>query len=96
VRFYAKLFQGSEVVANRVAGVLEFEPAGDGYFGHFELPPNYHVRSGAYRLQLDDGRSADIMLPDAGSINLQEARVSFNGLGSISQVDWQDADRPMK
>jgi hypothetical protein len=83
VKFFAKLLQDDQVVAKRVAGTLVIEPGG-AWSGHFDLPPNYHLHGGKYRLVLDDGRSAEINLTEVASLAPEKTRVLFAGLGRVS------------
>jgi hypothetical protein len=81
--FVAKLLQNGRVIADRVTGTLDSAKDGS-WYGYFNLPPNYLIHSGAYRVELDDGRSGEIELEAASSLSFAPIRVPIRGTGPLA------------
>jgi hypothetical protein len=86
-RFRGKVMDGGRVLFEGIEGTLT-QQAGQGgqrsYSGFFSVPSGVPVRTGkAYRLLLDDGRSAEIILEKASSPSHRPTVVQFRVNGDL-------------
>jgi hypothetical protein len=85
-RFRGKITAGGQVVLADVEGeVFMHAPPGrlKSWNGEFDLQKGQFVGPGSYRLELEDGRSGDIIISNVHFSSHSSASVEFVGSGPL-------------